>query len=80
MAEALVMSTALLIINAHRALVDALRAETPIVDKRFRDAFRETDSAAVLASIDASEEHIRRQIHRVARGIANVIPAAELFA
>lgn len=96
----------------------------PIVDKRFADAFRETNLAAVLEKLGvdrviacgmqteycvdatireaerrgyqvtlvedghatypvegASEEQIRAQVHRVARGrLAQIVPAAELFA
>jgi nicotinamidase-related amidase len=98
-------------------------AGEPIVDKRFRDAFRETNLADVLATLhvdhvvvcgiqteycvdatlreaerrgyrvtlvadghatfavaDASEEQIRAQVHRVAAGLARIVPAAELFA
>lgn len=96
----------------------------PIVDKRYRDAFRETDLADVLTRLatdhvvvcgmqtefcvdatmreaerrgyrvtlvedghatfpvdGATEEQIRAQVHRVARGrVAAIVPAAELFA
>jgi len=102
----------------------APRPGETIVDKRFRDAFRETDLADVLARhgarrvvvcgiqtefcVDAtmreaerrgyevtlvedghatypadgaSEEQIRAQVHRVARGkVAKIVPAAEVFA
>lgn len=100
----------------------APRPGEPIVEKRYRDAFRETDLAPVLTRLeadhvvvagmqtefcidatireaerrgyrvtlvsdghatysvaDASEEQIRSQVHRVARGIAEIVPAAELF-
>jgi nicotinamidase-related amidase len=101
----------------------APRPGEPIVDKRFSDAFRETNLAAVLGELGAdsvvacgmqteycvdatireaerrgyhvtlvadghatyaaegaSEEQIRAQVHRVARGRAGrIVPAAELF-
>jgi nicotinamidase-related amidase len=101
----------------------APRPGEPIVDKQYRDAFRQTDLAHVLARLGAdqvvvcgmqtefcidatireadrrglrvtlvedahatypaegaTEEQIRRQIHRVARGsVAAIVPAAELF-
>jgi nicotinamidase-related amidase len=101
----------------------APRPGEPIVDKRFSDAFRETDLAAVLEKLGAgrivacgmqteycvdatireaerrgyhvtlvqdghatysaegaSEEQIRAQVHRVARGrLAEILPAAEIF-
>ena len=101
----------------------APRPGEPIVDKTFRDAFRETDLDEVLARLDAdhvvvcgmqtefcvdatireadrrgyrvtlvedahatypadgaTEEQIRAQVHRVARGrVAAIVPAAELF-
>lgn len=94
----------------------------PIVEKRFRDSFRDTNLADVLAGInadhlvvagmqteycvdatlreadrrgfrvtlvedahatfavdDATEEQIRAQVHRVARGVASVEPAAKVL-
>ena len=101
----------------------APRPGESIVDKRFSDAFRETDLAAVLEKLGAdrivacgmqteycvdatireaerrgyhvtlvqdghatypaegaSEEQIRDQVHRVARGrLAEILPAAEIF-
>jgi nicotinamidase-related amidase len=101
----------------------APRPGEPIVEKRYRDAFRETDLADVLTRLvadhvvvcgmqtefcidatireaerrgyrvtlvedahatypvdGATEEQIRAQIHRVARGsVAEIVPAAQLF-
>ena len=69
----------------------APRPGEPIVDKRYRDAFREAerrgyrvtlveDGHATYAVDGATEEQIRAQIHRVARGrVAAIVPAAELF-
>ncbi len=101
----------------------ATRSGEPIIDKRYRDAFRETDLADVLTRLaadhvvvcgmqtefcidatireaerrgyrvtlvedahatypvdGATEEQIRTQIHRVARGsVAEIVPAAQLF-
>jgi len=95
----------------------------PIVDKRFCDAFRETNLASVLEAIEAdhlviagmqteycvdstvreaerrgfavtlvadghatfaaaglTEDQIRAHVHRVAAGIARIIPAGDVFA
>jgi nicotinamidase-related amidase len=72
-------------LDADRVVVCGMQTEY-CVDATLREAERRgyrvtliEDGHATYAAEGASEEQIRRQVHRVARGLAEIVPAAQLF-